>query len=100
MTRLVHLHRKYCSGQDGKSAEHTKSLEDLQKDLYCCSDDFRRLEVFLQGGRVAYWTEMDDFILASFAESGDERNLAYQKLLKVKGPQEVYERQYFLKIQI
>ena len=45
MTRLVHLHRKYCSGADG--AQNTKSIEDLQKDFYACSDDFRKLEVYL-----------------------------------------------------
>ena len=45
MTRLVHLHRKYCSGKNG--AENSKSLEDLQKDLHSCSDDFRKLEIFL-----------------------------------------------------
>ena len=35
---------------------------------------------------------MDDFILAQFAENHDESNPAYQKLLKVKGPAEVYDR--------
>jgi len=45
MTRLVHLHRKYCSEKNG--AENTKSMEDLQRDLYSCSDDFRKLEIFL-----------------------------------------------------
>ena len=98
MTRLVHLHRKYCSGNVDGSSESIKSIEDLQKDLYSCSDDFRRLEVYLQGGHVAYWTEIDDFILAQCAEAGGENNLAYQKMLKVKGPAEVYDRQYFLKL--
>ena len=37
---------------------------------------------------------MDDFILAQSAENNDDEssNPAYQKLLKVKGPAEVYER--------
>ena len=76
MTRLVYLHRKYCSGA-ADSAQNTKSIEDLQKDLYACSDDFRKLEVFLQGGRMAYWTEMDDFILGSSTEISAETNPAY-----------------------
>jgi hypothetical protein len=39
--RLVHMHQKYF----GDSAH--KSVEDLQRDLYCVNNDFARLEVHL-----------------------------------------------------
>ncbi len=32
LDRLIELHRKYCSGTN-------KTVEDLQRDLYCLSDD-------------------------------------------------------------
>ncbi len=73
-------------------------------------DDLRKLEVYLQGGKVAYWTEMEDFVLSEYFHSTDTsadsgklftppvNNVAYAKLVKVKGPEEVLNRKYFLKI--
>jgi len=51
------MHSKYCSSSD-------KTIEDLQRDLYCLSDDFYKLELYLQTGKSnAYWTEIEDLVL-------------------------------------
>jgi hypothetical protein len=57
LDRLIDLHRKYCHGE--------KTIEDLQRDLYCLSDDFYKLELYLQSGcrSNSYWTEIEDLVL-------------------------------------
>jgi hypothetical protein len=61
LPRLICLHQKYCAGQT------TKTIEDLQKDLYCVSDDLRNLELFLKGEKVAYWSSVEDYVLKKHA---------------------------------
>lgn len=57
LDKLIDLHAKYCQTNE-------KAIEDLQRDLYCLSDDFYKLELYLQTGRSNYfWTEIEDLVL-------------------------------------
>ena len=44
MARLCHLHKKYFSTND---VNGSKTIEDLQRDLFCVGEDFGKLEVYL-----------------------------------------------------
>ena len=90
MERLIHLHKKYFPNSK------EKAIEDLQRDFSSVNGDFRKLEVYLQGGKVAYWTDMEDFILTQYEQK--QESTEYQMLLKVKGPVEVMNRKFFLKL--
>ena len=88
LDRLIDLHRRYCNSSE-------KSIEELQRDLYCHSDDFYKLELFLQTGRTNYyWTEIEDMILQKHHDDSDEVKM----LQRVKGPQEVMNRKFFLNL--
>ncbi len=89
--KLIALHKKYCSGD--------KSIEELQRDLYCFSDDFNRLELCLQTGvrsAVHYWSEIEDLILTKHFM--DEHSEELNMLWRIKGPEEIVNRKYFLKL--
>ena len=90
LDRLIDLHTKYCGHRDAILQVRDKTIEDLQRDLYCLSDDFCRLELYLQTGQkpgIHFWTALEDLVLeknADLSESHytDEMNM----LLRVKGP--------------
>lgn len=67
LDRLIDLHKKYCCQHLGTNSIHTeKTIEDLQRDLFCLSDDFCRLELYLQTGmrsKAHYWSEIEDLVL-------------------------------------
>ncbi|TNV83672.1 hypothetical protein FGO68_gene16776 [Halteria grandinella] len=88
LPRLLYLHQKYCAGQS------QKTIEDLQKDLFCVNDDLRNLELYLKGEKVAYWTTIEDYVLKKHAF--EVLSPEYQFLIKQKGPEEVQKRREFL----
>ena len=74
LPRLLHLHQKYCAGST------QKTVEDLQKDLFCVNDDLRNLELHLKGEKIAYWTTIEDYVLKKHAF--DVHSPEYQFLIK------------------